>query len=326
MLSYHRLRLHSPPLFLSHPSSLRIPLALTPSPSPPPFPLPSQPPRPTHHHLPPNVLYNVYQSSSSINAFTSSRLHSFPPVSCPFSSSSSCFPRSPHAPPPRRPPQPRPQSTGPRPFLSWQRSSFTSAEKEPGSSEDNVMNLMKLTASFAEEPVDAGPKEGPMRLYLQGIKSGSIRPDLRQEVTMDLLQSLYNDVRKRFPTKSRKGSGLTVVDAASPVESKPWSRSPPPQLSAPLASPPHRLVLTVPTASTALPLSAPLPSPSNVMHQHVLCLPFMPPRGCQATTRLRARQGLLPSPPLAAPLSRDITGLRSFNGPPPTAGGRGCWG
>ena len=63
--------------------------------------------------------------------------------------------------------------------------------------------------------------EGPLRLYLDGRKSGLYRPDPRQETTIKLLQDLYDQL-KRVHVGHKRPSGLTTTDhigAGSPRHS-----------------------------------------------------------------------------------------------------------
>lgn len=55
------------------------------------------------------------------------------------------------------------------------------------------------------------PKEGPLKVYLDGRKSGLYRPDPRQETTIKLLQQLYDELKK-LHVDHKRPSGLTTTD------------------------------------------------------------------------------------------------------------------
>lgn len=54
-------------------------------------------------------------------------------------------------------------------------------------------------------------KEGPIRAYLKGRKSGLYRSDPRQETTIQLLQALYDELKK-VHLDHKRPSGLTTTD------------------------------------------------------------------------------------------------------------------
>ena len=53
--------------------------------------------------------------------------------------------------------------------------------------------------------------EGPLKVYLDGRKSGLYRPDPRQETTIKLLQNLYEELKK-LHVDHKRPSGLTTTD------------------------------------------------------------------------------------------------------------------
>lgn len=55
------------------------------------------------------------------------------------------------------------------------------------------------------------PKEGPLKVYFDGRKSGLYRPDPRQETTIKLLQQLYDELKK-LHVDHKRPSGLTTTD------------------------------------------------------------------------------------------------------------------
>lgn len=54
-------------------------------------------------------------------------------------------------------------------------------------------------------------REGPLKVYLDGRKSGLYRPDPRQETTIKLLQNLYEQLKK-LHVDHKRPSGLTTTD------------------------------------------------------------------------------------------------------------------
>lgn len=59
---------------------------------------------------------------------------------------------------------------------------------------------------------DSDPvREGPLKVYLDGRKSGLYRPDPRQETTIKLLQNLYEQLKK-LHVDHKRPSGLTTTD------------------------------------------------------------------------------------------------------------------
>uniref|UniRef100_A0A061RPQ1 Lactation elevated protein 1-like n=1 Tax=Tetraselmis sp. GSL018 TaxID=582737 RepID=A0A061RPQ1_9CHLO len=85
---------------------------------------------------------------------------------------------------------------------------------------DTVTAMMRLSGTGVEAGGEQSRPAGPMALYQQQIQEGACRPDPRQEETMRMLQSLYEDLYKAYH-KQRK-SGLTIVGTASVEKPRTW--------------------------------------------------------------------------------------------------------
>lgn len=96
---------------------------------------------------------------------------------------------------------------------------------------DTILSVLQTHAQHQCHSIDAEPQpavgtaqagasiisdsdsvtEGPLKVYLDGRKSGLYRPDPRQETTIKLLQNLYEELKK-LHVDHKRPSGLTTTD------------------------------------------------------------------------------------------------------------------